>query len=413
MENQLQLGIVSYKKDNFIVVEGKQNTGVFFIIQQGKVQISKEAEVEGEGNEVLGPGDFIGVVSTMSNHSHIETAMALSDVVLIRVQQHQYVGLIQKNAAVAMKMIINFSRRLRLLNETLAKIALKKAAEEGPSHLFSVAEYYLGKKEYEKAYYAYTQYIEYCPSGENVTAAGNKLAEIAPLIKNVRTEFGPEEFNRVYQKNTMLFAEGEPGNELFIIHKGSVKITKIVDNNEVLLAILKAGDIFGEMALLESKPRAASAVAHEDCTVMAVNKANFEKMITNQPQLIAKVTTLLADRIWLIYKQLANAQILDPICRLYYAMLIQLEKNRIALDEKEPHTFNFGWPELLSMAGVPGERSEELLGVIMKSRKIQFKDNKIHVFSVEEIAKETEYHRKMELREKARQENREQLTVNN
>ena len=78
MENPLQLSFVNFKKDAYIIVEGKQNAERFFIIRAGKVRISKEVEVvEEEGGNILGPGDFFGVVSTMSSHSHIETAQAV------------------------------------------------------------------------------------------------------------------------------------------------------------------------------------------------------------------------------------------------------------------------------------------------------------------------------------------------
>jgi len=117
----------------------------------------------------------------------------------------------------------------------------------------------------------------------------------------------------------MIFSENEPGTELYIIQRGVVKISKIVEDNEVLLALLKPGDIFGEMALLENKPRSASAIASEDVSVMVVTKSNFERMVQTQPQLITKLTTKLAERLWLIYKQLANTLIQDPLGRLYDA----------------------------------------------------------------------------------------------
>jgi CRP-like cAMP-binding protein len=402
MESQFQLGFANYKKDTYIIVEGKQNAACFFIIQQGKVKITKEATAPGEMDEVLGPGDFFGVISTMSSHSHIETARALDDVVLISVRQNQYVGLIQKNTQVAIKIILQFSRRLRYLNETLARLTLKNTADDGPSHLYNVAEYYFSQKQYNQARYAYTQYLKYCPDGDKTAFARNKLAK----LETEKTEFNTNELNRTYLKNTMLFAEGEPGNELFIIQKGSIKITKIVDNKEVLLAMLKQGDILGEMALLEGKPRAASAVAYEDSDVMVINKANFELMIKNQPQIIARITTLLADRIWLIYKQLANTLIGNPMGRMYDALFIQLEKNRIPLDSKDPYTFDFGRPELINMVGLPEKNGNMLLAQMMEDKKLKIINDKIHTTSVEEILKQSEYFRKMDRIEKAKQEKR-------
>ena len=173
MSAPLQLSIVNFTKGAYIIVEGKANADHFFIIRSGKVRVSKEVEVvEEEGGNILGPGDFFGVVSTMSSHSHIETAQAMTDVSLISVHREQYGMLIERNTPVAMKIIESFSRRMRYLDEALARITLKSNANEGDiSHLFGVAEYYARQSQYNQAYYAYYQYLKYCPSGEHVVTA--------------------------------------------------------------------------------------------------------------------------------------------------------------------------------------------------------------------------------------------------
>jgi CRP-like cAMP-binding protein len=404
MANQLQLAFVNFKKDSYIIVEGKQNADRFFIIRQGKVRISKEVEVvEEEGGNILGSGDFFGVVATMSGHSHIETAQALTDVTLISVQKDQYVQLIQNNTPVAMKIILQFSKRMRFLDEALTRLTLKNTADNDPSHLFKVAEYYAKQSQFNQAYFAYHQYIKYCPTGQNVQLARERMVKIAPYAKAVYLDKKTDEFTRTYPKDTMIFSEGQPGDELYIIQKGSVKIVKIVDNNEVLLAVLKQGDIFGEMALLESKPRSANAIAYEDCTVLAVNKENFERMVGSQPQIISRLTQLLAERIWFIYKQLANTLITDPLGRMYDALLIQLEKNRIPLGNS-PHTFDFGPKELINMVGLPTAEGTLVIRKLLENSKIRVVDNKIALTDVSEVVKQTEYYRKMQKIERARRE---------
>ena len=167
MAGQLQLSFVTFKKDSYIVVEGKENADRFFIINQGKVRISKAVEVVAEeGGNVLGHGDFFGVVSSMSSHSHIETAQAVTDVILISVHRDQYSELIQKNTPVATKIILQFSKRLRYLDEALSRITLKSKSHNADiSHLFNVAEYYVRQSQYKQAFFAYSKYVEHCPSG--------------------------------------------------------------------------------------------------------------------------------------------------------------------------------------------------------------------------------------------------------
>jgi CRP-like cAMP-binding protein len=402
-----QLTLVNFRKGAYVIVEGKQRADQFYIIRSGKVQIRKEVAIAGEHDDnILVPGDFFGVVSTMSAHSHIETASALTDVSLIAVRRDQFGLLIERNAPVAMKIILQFSKRMRELDAALTRLNFKNTAGETPAHLFKVAEYYLKQSQYNQAYYAYYRYLQHCPGDDNVTLARERMAKIRPYARAVYLDGGGSEFTRVYPKNTMVFSENEPGKELYIIQKGVVKISKIVDDKEVLIALLPAGDIFGEMALLENRPRSASAVAHEDVTLLAVNQSNFERMVKTQPQIITRLTTLLAERIWFVYKQLANATIGNPLGRLYDSLMLQLEKTRVNIVHGEAHTFDFGPKELINMVGLSAAESGDLLRKLFENRRLKVVDNRIHTTDIEEIKKQAEYFKKMELIEKARREAR-------
>ena len=402
-----QLSLVNFRKGAYIIVEGKQRADQFYIIRSGKVQISKDVEIvdEEEGNTLV-PGDFFGVVSTMSAHSHIESAVALSDVSLIAVQRDQFGLLIERNAPVAMKIILQFSRKMRYLDAALTRLTLKNTASEQPSHLFKVAEYYLKQSQYNQAYYAYFRYVQYCAGDEHVAVARERMAKIKPYARAVYVDGEEGEFTRVYPKNTMIFSENEPGKELYIIQKGVVKISKIVDDKEVLIALLPAGDIFGEMALLENKPRSASAIAHEDVTLLAVNKSNFERMVQTQPQIITRLTTLLGERIWFIYKQLANSAIKDPVGRLYDQLMLQLDKTRVNISHGEGHIFEFGPKELINMVGLNATEGSELLRKLFENRRLKVVDNRITTTDVEEIKKQADYFKKMDKIERSRRESR-------
>ncbi len=396
MNSSLQLALVTFKKGAYIIVEGKQQADCFYILRSGQVQISKEVEVvEEEGGNTLKPGDFFGVVSTMSSHSHIETARALTDVALIAVKREQYGTLIKNNSPVAMKIIQQFSRKMRYLDDALTRITLKSNADTDTSHLFEVAEYYARQSQYNQAYYAYHQYIKHCPQGEQINLAKERMAKIKPYAKAVYLNGSNDEFTRTYPKDTMIFSESQPGKELYIIQQGSVKITKIVNDNEVLLALLKPGDIFGEMALLEDKPRSASAIAHEEAVLLAVNKDNFKRMVATQPQIITRLTQLLSERIWFIYKQLANTQISDPVGRMFDFLLIQLEKQRVPISN-DSYTFDFGPQELVNMVGLPKGEGNLAVRKMFENSHLKSIDNRIYLSDIEEVEKQAKYHRKME-----------------
>lgn len=402
----LQLVFVNFRQGSYILVEGKAESDKFYIIQSGNVRIVKETEVVAEeGGNVLGPGDFIGVVSSMSGHSQIETAIALSDVNLIAVRRDQYSELIEKNTPVAMKIILSFTRRMRYLDEALTRITLKKNVDTDISHLFTIGEYYAKQSKYSLAMYAYYHYLKNAANGPHAAMARERFVALKSMGIKISTstlEPKSDEMSRIYTEESMVFCECQPGAELYIIQKGQVKITKIVDNSEVLLAVLKTGDMFGEMALLENKPRSASAIASEGTQLLAVNKQNFNHMVATQPQLIARLTTTLSDRIWLMYKQLANTLISDPISKMYDMLVIQLEKLKISFLAGKSHTFDFGPFELANMCGVPKEKEYRVVSDFQREPIIRTIDEKIHVTDLSELSKQSAYRKKLTELEKSR-----------
>jgi CRP-like cAMP-binding protein len=164
--------------------------------------------------------------------------------------------------------------------------------------------------------------------------------------------------------------------------------------------------MFGEMSLIESKPRSASAIAFEDAVLLAVNRENFSRMVSTQPQIIARLTTTLGERIWFIYKQLANTLLTNKVGRMYDALLIQLEKARVPIRSGEPYTFDFGIKELINMVGLPMAEGNQVVRELLKNSKVRAVDDRLHTTDIEELDKQAKYYRKMERIEKARRESR-------
>jgi len=394
MADNFQPVFVKFPKDAFIFVEGKPSAGRFYIIKEGKVQIFREIDWDTSEGSIAGPGEMFGVVSAMASYSYIESATAITDVVLVVVERKQYGDLIGKSTTVAVNTIRLFSQRLRKLNEALSREALKSAAANDPSHLYQVGLFYERSGKNSQAMYAYQQYLAYCPDVKNSEDVKRKIVKLKSRVKIARPKYSPDTMVQKYPKDCLLFAEGENGYNLYIIQEGSVKITKIVDNKEVVLAVLKKGDIIGEMAMLENKPRSATAEIYEDSTLLAVNRANFKKLINEQPDMVVRMTVLMSERIWFLYKQLANTMIENPVGRIYDALITHLEKNRVDFSSKEPYICNFGYKELAGMAGISERDSIDLYRRIDAGKKIAQVNDKVFVNNVSSLCIEGEYYRR-------------------
>ncbi len=384
---------MNFRKDSYLLVEGKTENDRFYIIQSGKVHTFRQGDVLSDSGSVLGPGDFVGVVPCMSSHSQIETAVAATDVVVISVRRDQYQALISKNTPVAMKIIRTFANRMRTVNEILTRLTLKNSVADSPERMYSIAAYYEKMGKTDLAVYGYYQYMKECPGGANIEKAKSRFVTLKARSHAVYFE-SPTGNLRNYPKDTMIFSECQSGQDMFIIQSGQVKISKVVDDNEVILAVLQRGDFFGEMALLENKPRSASAIAHEDCVLMAVNRKNFDQMVATQAQLITRLTVTLAERLWSMSRQLTNAQLRDPMFKLFDMLALQLEKNRIPLGKTASHQFDLTPYDLAHMCGIPQEQQAIVLAQFIKDPRVRLVSNKIYIADCRELMKASEFYRK-------------------
>jgi len=351
----LQLSFVNYKQNSYLTVEGKV-ADRFFIIQAGKVRCERQGSVSGNGVDILGPGDFVGVVSCMAGMSQIENSIALTDVVVIAVRRDQYPDLIKQNTPIAMKMIRTFAARMRGVNELLMhrSAAAGAVADANPNSLFNVAAFYDHQKKTDIAAFAYYQFLKKGVRNQNMEIAKRRFIELRKHTNAVYFE-PTADMTRRYPEDTMIFCENQSGAEMFIIQSGQVKIGKVVNGKEVTFAILKKGDMFGEMALLENKPRSASAIANEECILMVVNSRNFNQMVATQPQMIARLTTTLAERLWSMSRQLINSKIMDPITQMLDMLALQVEKAKLPQNFMRDYRIGLTSQDLADMCGFPDD----------------------------------------------------------
>ncbi len=93
------------------------------------------------------------------------------------------------------------------------------------------------------------------------------------LIAQVTTE-------ESHATGTKLFQYGDPGDKLFVILEGKVRISReVAGMGEEALAVLGPGEVFGEMSLLDESPRSADARVHERCRALVITKESFDDLL--------------------------------------------------------------------------------------------------------------------------------------
>lgn len=119
-----------------------------------------------------------------------------------------------------------------------------------------------------------------------------------------------EKFIRVYRKSEVIFQENSTANTMYIVCSGRVKLyTQPGTGRKTVLAVLEPGEHFGEMALIDSSPRSATAVADQDDTRLVVlDKAKFLYLVSQQPEFAFAIMETLSQRIREANLQLAQAK---------------------------------------------------------------------------------------------------------
>lgn len=103
---------------------------------------------------------------------------------------------------------------------------------------------------------------------------------------------------RRFPKNTTVVEEGLPGDYMYVIRQGRVKVTKASeDGREKIMQFMELGDFFGEMALLSNDPRSASVKTLEPSVLLALSRRDFIEQLRQSPDLALAVIGELTDRL--------------------------------------------------------------------------------------------------------------------
>ncbi len=93
-----------------------------------------------------------------------------------------------------------------------------------------------------------------------------------------------------FRSAAKIFEEGQPGNRLFLISEGEVRISRQVPGSgEEALTVLKKGACFGEMSVFDRSERSTDAIANTDCTLLTITRADFEMLLDFNREIAYKV----------------------------------------------------------------------------------------------------------------------------
>ena len=169
-------------------------------------------------------------------------------------------------------------------------------------------------------------------------------------------------YARGYNKGDIVFAEFEPGDSLFFIQSGSVRVTKIIGDKEKCMAILTTGEIFGEMSILEQAPRSATAITEEPCKLLELTKENFVQLSKVKPIIAIKLFKSLASRILDQARKFKIISLGSPDLKIMDVFLMLVEKNNIHIADEVKNIRIEANPEVIAnWAGISDDECQKHL----------------------------------------------------
>jgi|SRR4051812_28421800 CRP/FNR family cyclic AMP-dependent transcriptional regulator len=133
---------------------------------------------------------------------------------------------------------------------------------------------------------------------------------------------------REYPKNSVILFEDDPGDALYIVSTGQVKVVLIgEDGREVILSVLGDGDFFGEMSLIDDEPRSAHVIAMKDSQLLVLRRDDFQSRLEEQPKIALKLLRVLVQRLRRADEKIGGLVLLDVNGRVAQLLLDLAEES--------------------------------------------------------------------------------------
>ena len=387
---------ISYTKGSIIYFEGDIADRVF-ILQKGHANLTTtDVETRLQTSEQIKQGEFFGVKSAIGHFPREETVMTLDDVVCISMTAQEFEVMFSNNKPLIMKMLRVFSNQLRLIHKKTESVMNNTEKFNQMDGLFSVAKAFYNDEKWQSCEDVCKTYLKLYPTEANNKELKEMLLKSSAYVKKgISSADAVEEtasttegtsikmfelpafkrFQKTYENGQVIITEFERGETFYLIQNGTVQLTKCINDSNKNLDILKPGEFFGEMAILDNTPRSATCVARGHVECLEFNKANFEMLITGNPQLALILLKIFCKRIYDQKRRLRILVISDPQARIADVFCMYDEMNPQSSNADRRRKFVITEQDVIHWSGLQQNTVKDELKRFVVSRKIEMFEN--------------------------------------
>lgn len=200
-----------------------------------------------------------------------------------------------------------------------------------------------------------------------------RLAEYAQLVRH------PAE--------AVIFQRGDPGDAMLAVVSGRIKIcAHSLDGKELILNIIKPGEVFGEIALIDGEPRTADAVALEPCQLLVLDRRDFQRHLEQNPRVAQRLLAILCQRLRRTSAHLEESLFLEVPARLARVLLHLAGAFGIPAHAGICIDIRLSQQQLGSIAGITRESVNKQLGLWQKAGWIGLRNGYVTISDREALA---------------------------
>ena len=401
------LKTVQYTKGAIIYFENDNDERIF-ILQKGVVILSStDIETGGTNTVQLDNGEFFGAKSALGHFPREETATSLEDSIVISMTVQEFEQIFSSNQQVIYKMLRVFSGQLREMHKKAKSLLSHQEEFNQQDGMLSVARAFYDDCQYRACMDVCLKFLKRFPDTNEVEAVAKLYANAKSLFEKMGKKDQPgdsarklssdmgalahfslpafERFQKEYESGQVIICEFEPGDSFYLVQSGEVQLVKYVNGSMSKLDILKPGEFFGEMAILDNSPRSATCMAAGAVQCLEFNKENFKVLITGNPQIAIILLKLFCKRIYDQKRRVRILTIRDPLTRIYDVFCMYDDMGLSTRSIEKSRSFNIKAQDIVQWTGLPAEKVQEELDKLSAKKKLQIYDGYMVVSNIEEM----------------------------
>lgn len=396
--------VIQYTKGSIAYFEGDQDDRIF-ILQKGLIILTSiDQETGHTSTEQVKPGEFFGVKSALGHFPREETATILAESTVVCLSIQEFEKLFSENKQLIMKMLRVFSNQLRQIHKKTESI-LNNKPEAQDTGMYNVAKCFYEEEEYKSCFDVCEKLLKCFPRTSHLTEVAQLYKQSKLFYEKIGRQTYTEQaeeisydshikqfdlpaferFAKFYNPGDVIISEFEPGNTFYLILKGTVQLIKCVNDSKKNLDILKPGDFFGEMAILDNSPRSATCMASSNVKCLEFSKENFEVLVTGNPQIALSLLKLFCKRIYDQKRRFRILVIKNYSARIADVFLMLNEMNQMPYQAARDVKFNVTVQDIAHWAGLSLEVTRDEINKLAEKRKLEIFENYIIVNNIADL----------------------------